>query len=94
MDSDTWNKIDKIFCEIEKNLPYHQIYLDEAENKVSNIVELTSERENEIEDLAKFLINMALDKGSSKDNIIDKLFLSEPFSNYPNLKYKLLKENL
>lgn len=93
LDSNTWNKMNKIFFEIEKNLPYHQIYLDEAENKVSNIVELTSERENEIEDLAKFLINMALDKGNSKDNIINKLFLSEPFNNYPNLKYKLLKEN-
>lgn len=93
LDSDTWSKIDKIFCEIEKNLPYHQIYLDEAENKVINLVQSNNERENEVENLAKFLINMALDKNISKDKIIEDLFLSEPFSNYPNLKYRLLKEN-
>lgn len=88
-----WNKIDMILEEIENAVPYQQIYIDKSQNKIFD--EITDERMIEIESKAMILISMAMSLGDTdKHAIIERLFLSEPFSKYPNLKEKLMSEEL
>ena len=82
-----------ILEEIENAVPYQQIYIDKSQNKIFD--EITDERMIEIESKAMILISMAMSLGDmDKHAIIQRLFLSEPFSKYPNLKEKLMSEEL
>ena len=91
VDDETWSRIDMVLEEIENSLPYQQIYIDKSQNKIDDKVD--DERKAEIEAKARMLIRMALDIGSeSKSAVINNLFNSEPFNNYPALKIKLLEE--
>ncbi len=91
VDDDTWARIDMVLEEIENSLPYQQIYIDKSQNKIDDTVD--DERLAEIEAKARMLIGMALSMGdNSKDIIINNLFKSEPFNNYPQLKEKLMED--
>ena len=91
VDDETWARIDMVLEEIENSLPYQQIYIDKSQNKIDDTVD--DERIAEIEAKARMLIAMALAMGdNSKDTIIDNLFKSEPFNNYPQLKEKLMED--
>lgn len=91
VDDETWTRIDMVLEEIENSLPYQQIYIDKSQNKIDDTVD--DERIAEIEAKARMLIAMALAMGdNSKDTIIDNLFKSEPFNNYPQLKEKLMED--
>ena len=91
VDDEIWSRIDMILEEIENALPYQQIYIDKSQNKIDDTV--SEERVAEIEAKARMLITMALSMGNnSKESVIEKLFVSEPFNNYPQLKVKLLEE--
>lgn len=91
VDDETWSRIDMILEEIENSLPYQQIYIDKSQNKIDDTID--DERVAEIEAKAKMLITMSLSMGGdSKTDIIERLFMSEPFNNYPQLKNKLLEE--
>ncbi len=91
VDDETWARIDMVLEEIENSLPYQQIYIDKSQNKIDDTVD--DERKAEIENKARMLIMMALAMGNAdKSNIIESLFNSEPFNNYPELKIKLLEE--
>ena len=91
VDDETWTRIDMVLEEIENSLPYQQIYIDKSQNKIDDTVD--DERIAEIEAKARMLIAMAMAMGdNSKDTIIDNLFKSEPFNNYPQLKEKLMED--
>ena len=91
VDDETWARIDMVLEEIENSLPYQQIYIDKSQNKIDDTVD--DERIAEIEAKARMLIAMAMAMGdNSKDTIIDNLFKSEPFNNYPQLKEKLKED--
>lgn len=83
--------LDMILEEIENNLPYQQIYIDKSHNIIDE--ETTDERISDVEAKAEVMIKFAVSAGATDINgMIDRLFLSEPFSNFPELKDKL-KEN-
>lgn len=91
VDDETWARIDMVLEEIENSLPYQQIYIDKSQNKIDDKVD--DERKAEIETKARMLISMAMDMGSGdKTTVIENLFNSEPFNNFPDLKVKLLEE--
>lgn len=90
----TWMKIDMVLEEIEKNIPYQQIYIDKTQNKIDETVD-EKERLAEIETKAKMLINIAkqINPDKTKSDIINGVFSSEPFNKFMDIKGKLLKEN-
>lgn len=91
VDDETWARIDMVLEEIESSLPYQQIYIDKSQNKIDDTID--DERIAEIEAKARMLVNMALSMGgNSKIVVINNLFNSEPFNNYPQLKDKLMEE--
>ncbi len=80
--------LDMLLEEIEKNVPYQQIYIDKSQNVIDE--EVTDERKSDIESKAEIMIKFAVNAGTSDINAtIDRLFLSEPFSNFPELKEHL-----
>lgn len=91
VDDETWNRIDMVLEEIEESLPYQQIYIDKAQNKIDDSI--SEERIAEIRSKAQMLISIALSMGrESRQAIVERLFLSEPFSKYPFLKTDLSEE--
>ena len=91
VDDETWNRIDMVLEEIEESLPYQQIYIDKAQNKIDDSI--SEERIAEIRSKAQMLISIALSMGrESRQAIVEHLFLSEPFSKYPSLKTDLSEE--
>ncbi len=91
VDDSIWSLIDMVLEEIESNIPYQQIYIDKSQNQVSE--DKTDERRAEVEAKAVMLINMARKIGNNDiDDIVEKLFCSEPFIAFPELKEKLRKE--
>lgn len=91
VDDDILNRIEMILEEIEKSVPYQQIYIDKSQNKVDEYKE-----ENEIADIetkAQILIKMTMGLDNcSRKNAIDRIFASEPFCNYQRLKEKMKEE--
>lgn len=83
--------LDMVLEEIENNVPYQQIYIDKSQNNIDE--EVTDERKADIEAKAEVMIKFAVGAGATDINgVIERLFLSEPFSNFPEIKEKL-KEN-
>lgn len=80
--------LDMLLEEIENNVPYQQIYIDKAQNVIDE--EITDERKADVEGKAEVMIKIAVSAGVTDIcEMIDRLFLSEPFSNFPELKEKL-----
>lgn len=93
VDDSTWSKIDMVLDEVENSIPYQQIYIDKSQNKVSDYID--KERMADIEAKAEMIIKTALNIGElDRQTIIDKLFMSEPFNKYSELKQKLEQEEL
>lgn len=91
VDDEIWARIDMVLEEIENSLPYQQIYIDKSQNVIDDTID--EERTAEIEAKAKILISLAENMGgASRERIVEKLFVSEPFSKYPSLKQKLLED--
>ena len=81
-----------ILEEIESNVPYQQIYIDKSQNIIDETV--SDERVADIESKAEMMIRLAMSAGATDRNgVIDRLFCSEPFCNFSQLKDKL-KEDL
>ena len=90
VDDETWSRIDMVLEEIENSLPYQQIYIDKSQNRIDDTI--SDERIADIESKARILIALAESMGgSSREEIVTKMFLSEPFNKYPGLKDKLLE---
>ena len=91
VDDDTWSRIDMVLEEIENSVPYQQIYIDQSQNKIDDTV--SDERKAEIEAKAQIMISTAMSMGAaSRRTVIENLFNSEPFNQYPQLKDKLLED--
>ena len=91
LDDATWGYLDMVLDEIQNNVPYQQIYIDKSQNKVDE--EFSDEQKAEIEDKARILISMAKDMSNdSFENIINRLWLSEPFNKVPEIKEKMMEE--
>ena len=83
--------LDMLLEEIESNIPFQQIYIDKSQNVIDE--EVTDERKADVEAKADVMVKLALGAGAADVNgVIDRLFLSEPFSNFPELK-DTLKEH-
>lgn len=80
-----------VLDEIEKNIPYQQIYIDKSRNVIEE--EDNDERKAEIIDLAKVLVYSSLKMNPKEkvENIIDRLMTSEPFVKYPDIKNAILE---
>lgn len=92
VDDQTWSRIDMVLEEIENSVPYQQIYIDKSQNRIDDNID--EERMAEVEAKARVLIKMALEMGGNdRQNIVNALFLSEPFNKYSSLKDKLLEED-
>ena len=80
-----------VLDEIENSVPYQQIYIDKSQNKVYDTID--DERLADIKAKAIMLVKMATQmSGQSKEEAVEKLFVSEPFVKYPQLKEKILEE--
>ncbi len=91
VDDETWNRIDMVLDEIENSVPYQQIYIDKSQNKVYD--EIDDERVADIKAKAIMLVRIAENLGNqSKEEAIEKLFLSEPFIKYPQIKSSVMEE--
>ncbi len=91
VDDETWSRIDMVLEEIENSLPYQQIYIDKSQNKIDD--EISPERLAEIEAKAQMLIAITLSmENESRKQVVERLFCSEPFSKYPQLKQTLMEE--
>ena len=94
VDSTTWQYIDMVLEEIEKNVPYQQIYIDKSTNSILQPDESES-RFADVRDKAKMLIKMLIDiEGVSFTEAKDKVFLSEPFVNFLEIKDKIMEDEL
>lgn len=90
VDDEVWSIIDMVFEEIETNIPYQQIYIHQSQNKISD--EVSDERKAEVEAKARMMLSLFLSIGNrDKNEVIEELFLSEPFVKFQDLK-NLLKE--
>lgn len=90
VDDETWSRIDMVLEEIENAIPYQQIYIDKSQNRIDDSI--SDERIADIENKARMLIFLAESMGgSNRREIVEKMFLSEPFNKYPDLKDKLLE---
>lgn len=78
--------------EVEKNIPFHQIYLDKSQNVISE--EDDEERITDIVNKAKMMISftMELNTSLSREQAVDNIFKEEPFCKHPELKQKVLEE--
>ena len=80
--------IDMLLEEIENNVPYQQIYIDKSQNVIDD--DVSDERKADVEAKAEIMIKLGLNAGATDAwAMIERLFLSEPFSNFPELRQKL-----
>ena len=80
--------IDMLLEEIENNVPYQQIYIDKSQNVIDD--DVSDERKADVEAKAEIMIKLGLNAGATDAGaMIERLFLSEPFSNFPELRQKL-----
>ena len=91
LDEDAKSYLDIVLAEIEKNIPFHQIYLD----KSKNIIDETDndERIAEIVNNARMMLPvvMKLNVSLSKEQAVENIFKSEPFCKHSELKQKILE---
>ena len=89
LDEEARSYLDIVLTEIEKNIPFHQIYLDKSKNAIDETD--NDERIAEIINNAKMLLEqiLAFNPKMTKDEAIKNLFESEPFCKHLELKAKL-----
>lgn len=91
VDDEVWSYIDSVLEEIERSIPFQQIYIDMAKHNVDDTVD--EERLAEVADKARILISLTQKvSGDTREQVIDRIMQSEPFSKYPDLRNKLMEE--
>lgn len=78
--------LDILIEELERNIPIQQMYIDQANNSITQ--KEAEDRENDIMQEAILMVNFAKQFKEPKE-IIDTLFSSEPFCNFESIKDKL-----
>ena len=91
LDDEARPYLDIVLAEIEKNVPFHQIYLDKSKNVIDETD--NDERIAEIISNAKMMLSvvMKLNASLSKEQAIENIFKSEPFCKHSELKQKILE---
>lgn len=91
VDDETWGLIDILLEEIEKSIPFQQIYIDGSQGGITET--LDDERKAEIVQLANIILKSNTNEPSlTNENAVDLLMGHEPFCKYPELKQILLGE--
>lgn len=91
VDDEVWSYIDSVLEEIERSIPFQQIYIDMAKHNVDDTVD--EERLAEVADKARILISLTQKVSrDTREQVIDRIMQSEPFSKYPDLRNKLMEE--
>ena len=73
--------------EVEKNLPFQQLYIDQSRNVIAD--PLSEERENEVFIKACMMIDFSIQMGNTASLAIDAIMKQEPFCNFKSLLDKL-----
>ena len=91
LDEEAKSFLDIVLAEIEKNVPFHQIYLDKSKNVIDETD--NDERIAEIINNARMMLPviMKLNASLSKEQAVENIFKSEPFCKHPELKQKILE---
>lgn len=91
LDEEARSYLDIVLAEIEKNVPFHQIYLDKSNNVIDEVDD--EERIAEILSTAKLYLeqSLAFNPDLTRENAIDSIFHEEPFCKHPELKKKLME---
>ncbi len=86
---DIMARFDMVLDEIERNIPYQQIYIDISKETISQTED--PERLKDIENKGILWVNntLQLNESLSAKEVIDDLFHSEPFCDHENMKHKL-----
>ena len=93
LDDEAKSYLDLVLAEIEKNIPFHQIYLDKSKNAIDE--NDSDERITEILNNAKMMVPIiiGLNPNMSKEQAVDNIFKSEPFCKHTELKQSVLEAN-
>ena len=85
--------VDLLLDEVEKLLPYNDIYYAMAGgNIVAPAKDIDTARVQEIEDLALMLWNIHENSGETDiDSFLNKIFLTEPFCDYKEILFDKIK---
>lgn len=91
LDDEAKSYLDLVLAEIEKNIPFHQIYLDKSKNAIDE--NDSDERITEILNNAKMMVPIILDlnPNMSKEQAVENIFKSEPFCKHIELKQSVLE---
>jgi hypothetical protein len=85
VDEEAMNRFDMVLEEIEKSVPYQQIYIDISQNIVDESDD--AERLKDIENKGFMWVTHVVDFGDlTCTQAIEQLFKSEPFCKHPELK--------
>lgn len=91
LDDDARSYLDIVLAEIEKNVPFHQIYIDKSQNVINEIDD--DERIAEIFNNAKMLLQqiLSINPSISKNKAVENIFKSEPFCKHVDLMQKVME---
>ena len=91
LDDEAKSYLDLVLAEIEKNIPFHQIYLDKSKNAIDE--NDSDERITEILNNAKMMVPIIIDlnPNMSKEQAVENIFKSEPFCKHIELKQSVLE---
>ena len=87
---EAYNYVEMLIDEIEKGVPFHQMYLDTANNTIQS--EDDPDHDAELLERAKLLVDNYIDLGLNPKDIIDDIVLNEEtYTKVADLKEKLYK---
>lgn len=90
VDDEAMNRFEMVLEEIERSIPYQQIYIDISQNIVDE--EENEERLKDIENKGILWVKHVLELGHlSPKQTIDQLFKSEPFCRHPEMINNIYK---
>lgn len=92
MSDKDYEYMEMLLSEVENNLPIQQLYIDKSTESISEPKE-TNERLDDVYQKAVALATMMVNiRSDGWEAIVNDLMNSEPWSKYPAIKEKLLKE--
>jgi hypothetical protein len=90
VDDESMSRFEMVLEEIERSVPYQQIYIDISQNIVDETDD--TERLKDIENKGLMWVKHVVEFGElTQKQAIDQLFKSEPFCKHPELKQNFFK---
>lgn len=88
VDDEAMSRFEMVLEEIERSIPYQQIYIDISQNIVDEVDD--NERLKDIENKGIMWVNDVVKLGTiTAQQAVDQLFKSEPFCKHPTMKANL-----